>query len=117
MRKKINLYKLNKKYYSNLFGKEIFTKDFIKNCIINLSIAEEIVKNLIYEQKNKFNYLRGRDKSKNYKVIGDTIKDLEKAFEVLISRFEYKGNKLYNREDMHKFYFDNSDIFLKIMDN
>ena len=117
LRKKINLYKLNKIYYSNLFGKEIFTKDFIKNCIINLSIAEEIVKNLIYEQKNKFNYLRGRDKSKNYKVIGDTIKDLEKAFEVLIPRFEYKGNKIYNREDMHKFYFDNSDIFLKIMDN
>ena len=114
LKKRICLYKLNQEYYRLVFKKELFKETYFKFLEEKLEKGKKFFKQLIIEIKNRQDSLLN---SNSLIPINEKIKSLERSIFDLESNFACGTLILYEKEELHKFYFENEDIYLEFFDN
>jgi len=115
LKNKLNLLKINNIYYSKIFNVKIVSEEEMKYLKSLLSQAEEHFSSIIDNRKKilqKSDKYPQRDLEVSINFFTSSIKELNSQ---LLEKDEKYS--LYSKHKLHKLYFDNSDVFLNIMDN
>ena len=117
MKSTIDLYKLNNKYYFQIFHMKIFDSFLIEGLENILQNSLKMFERLIERKKELFNYLMKQKFEISLLNLRELIKMLEEEIEELEKSFQYKTEKrIYTREELHQMYYEHNDIYLSMMD-
>ena len=113
----VDLYNLNKKYYSKIFNMNLFNDGFVNHLDNTLEATKKVFKLLIEAIKEKFNYVIKRKIKISLLELKEKIKELERTIEEYAKIFECETEiKIYSREEIHDMYYEHDDIYLALMD-
>ena len=124
LKNSINILKINNRYYEKIFKEKIISDKSFNAFYSSFYSAEKLFLSIIKAKKEKWEYLNINsnanlnlnDLNKNLEI---AIKDFSSVVKELKCKYSNISDKhiLYSSHKLHELYFDNSDIFLSIMDN
>ena len=114
LKKKLCLSKLNQNYYKLVFQKQLFKEKYFVYLEERLNEGKKYFKKLIIELKNREDSLLNTN---SLLPINEKIKSLEENINDVESYFVSDKLILYEKEELHQFYFENEDIYLEFFDN
>ena len=123
-RNNINILKINDKYYEKIFSKKIISNKNLNDFYSLFNSAEKLFCQIIEERRKRWEYLNistigNLDLDEFDKKIENSIKEFESFVTELKMKYSNINDRytLYSKQKLHEIYFDNSDIFLDVIDN
>ena len=124
LKNNINILKLNNKYYEKIFNEKIITDKSLNAFYSSFNSAERLFYSIINSRRKKWEYLNmNSNENLNLDDLNKNIEVLLKDFSSIVAELKYKYSNikdkyiLYSSDMLHELYFDNSDLFLNIIDN
>jgi hypothetical protein len=121
LRNTLNLIELNAKYYSLVFNKDVYQNGYLEYIRDFLENVEKALINIVEAKRENFNYsmkcikINSSSFIEKHTAVDIAIKEFDDVIEKACSKIKWNIS-FYTKDQLFKLFFDDTDIFLNIID-